>query len=612
MRLLETTTLELSEFVEGHIPEYAILSHTWGDEEVLFRDLEKGPSAKVGWTKIQSACRIAREQGHSWIWIDTCCIDKASSSELSESINSMFRWYEQSAICLAYLSDVEYSEPETDECETALAKSRWFTRGWTLQELLAPTVLEFYAQDWTLLGPRFSFGDIIEQETGIGKKYLWKEWGPRNASIAERMSWASHRTTTRTEDTAYCLLGIFDINMPLIYGEGIKAFQRLQEAIIRDNDDQSIFAWGAILDEDTDERLLIAAGSQTVLPLLARSPLDFMCAGDVVPISNPIPSARVRIEHSGITIMTPLLAKVSSRWGPGHTPTAFLAPILCRRRSDVFNTIALSLNRTSLATPDPRNPEEKSYYRVSYCLSTFQMTAWASERLFPAFIHFQPTDRIHSRVWAPNGCAVRTLPKGYSLGAPYLLKWSHHESGGEKVAAILPVTYRLAGSYGLASPIVIPLRGPPVPETDGKGELALVLQYQYMSTTAGDEDSVTFEVAPSWMVNRVVTIPPGWPIAAVAHAVRAESVAWPAEYVRRISGASKRPESSGESGLLPDLFDRSSLKTFTRFHVGVSNEIVHGPLHIVDVVDLKGENITLEKHHSGSYTPVKDAHYFPH
>ncbi|KAG7063824.1 HET domain-containing protein [Colletotrichum scovillei] len=371
MRLLETSTLELSEFVEGSVPKYAILSHTWGDGEVLFRDLEKDPSAKAGWTKIQSACRVARERGFSWIWIDTCCIDKASSSELSEAINSMFRWYQEAGICLAYLSDVVYSEPGDDECKTSLAGSRWFTRGWTLQELLAPLSLDFYSQDWTRLGSRTLFRSAIEKTTGIERNYLSGERRLDSASVAERMSWASQRITTRVEDTAYCLLGIFDINMPLIYGEGIKAFQRLQEAIIRDNDDQSIFAWGNPHEGNMTSLPHLIEGC----PLLASSPKDFTHSGDIIRVFDVMPSSRVRIENSGITITTPLLLGSHSKWVRGPS-TAFLAPLLCRRRSDTFNTIALALYNTIRFSPDRDDPDGMSYCRVSRQLFTFPTTAW--------------------------------------------------------------------------------------------------------------------------------------------------------------------------------------------------------------------------------------------
>ncbi|EXF75735.1 HET domain-containing protein [Colletotrichum fioriniae PJ7] len=598
MYLLETNTLKLHEFVEGQVPVYAILSHTWGKEEILFRDLEKGPSDKDGWIKIQSACRVASERGYNWIWIDTCCIDKASSSELSEAINSMFRWYKEADLCLAYLSDVVYSEPRNDECKMILTGSRWFTRGWTLQELLAPSSLDFYDRNWALVGPRTLFRSAIQKRTGIDSIYLSGERGLASASVAERMSWASQRTTTRIEDVAYCLLGIFDVNMPLIYGEGVKAFWRLQEAIIRDNDDQSIFAWG----DPHEGNVVRIPNSLDGCSLLASSPKDFTYSGDIIPVFHVLPSARVRIENSGITIMTPLLAETPSKWVKGPS-NAFLAPLLCRRRTNTFNTIALSLHSTKRPSPDLDHPDGMSYYRVSNERFTFPMTAWVSERLCSAFIYFKASRRfrnIDERGYAPNwGCAIRTLPKGCHLGVPYSSTWGHQH--GEMQSAVLPITGRLLGSYGLASPIVIPLRGPSPQENGWEGSLALVLQYQYMMTENSDRRFVSFERTPSWMINRVVVVPRRFTIVDVAQTVQAESEAWPAEYVRRISGASRRMKAASST----DLFDRSSLRTFTRFHVGVSIEPVHRNLQIVDVEDLMGVSVSLEVDHNGIYTPVK-------
>ncbi|KAI3548188.1 HET domain-containing protein [Colletotrichum filicis] len=529
MRLLGTKTLTLHEFVEGQVPVYAILSHTWGKGEVLFRDLENDPSDKAGWVKIQSACRVASERGYDWIWIDTCCIDKASSSELSEAINSMYKWYQEASLCLAFLSDVAYCEPGTSECGAALTRGRWFTRGWTLQELLAPVSLDFYAQDWKLLGPRALFRSFIEKKTGIESMYLSGEKGLASASVAERMSWASQRTTTRTEDVAYCLLGIFNINMPLIYGEGAKAFQRLQEAILRENDDQSIFAWG------TPHETNIATTSRGVdsRSLLAPSPKDFRHSGDIIPIFNVIPGARIRIEHSGIAIMTPLFIQTPSKWATGSCSQTLLAPLLCRHRTDVFNAIALFLSTSNRRTPDLDHLDEMTYHRLSYRLTTFPTTAWISGRLCSTFISFKslPTsvDVREERYLLPSGgCAIRTLPKGFDLGVPYSPTWVDRDEGMQ--FSVYPITHRLARSYGLSSPIVIPLRGSSLQEDDWEGSLALVLQYQYRSAGTGFGDYIVFHNVPSRMVNRVVVVPPGFTLASVAETVQDESEGWTADY----------------------------------------------------------------------------------
>ncbi|KAH8590635.1 heterokaryon incompatibility protein-domain-containing protein, partial [Bisporella sp. PMI_857] len=232
MRLLSTKTLQLTEFV-GEIPYYAILSHRWEDEEVLFEDIRTPPEygrKMKGYRKIEGCINQAKMDGWEWVWIDSCCIDKSSSAELSEAINSMFRWYRDAQVCYTYLSDVLW--------EAGFMKSKWWSRGWTLQELLAPETVIFYDYKWRDLGTKYSLKPIIEQITGIGDITNFE-----GASVAQKLSWASHRKTTRIEDMAYSLMGIFRINMPLLYGEGKKAFLRLQVEIINKMGDESIFAW---------------------------------------------------------------------------------------------------------------------------------------------------------------------------------------------------------------------------------------------------------------------------------------------------------------------------------------------------------------------------------
>lgn len=265
MRLLNTQTLQLSEFIGDSVPEYVALSHTWEtNEEISLQDLQKihenspGPSPhlltlKSGYQKIVSCCSQALHDGFDWAWIDTCCIDKTSSAELSEAINSMFKWYRDCRLCYTFLSDVSDGDVLSDE-NLEFRKSRWFTRGWTLQELLAPDDITFFSKSWNFLGLRSHLCGLISEITRIPSLYLKGapetssssiQINPANrlsqASVAQRMSWASHRSTTRSEDLAYCLLGIFDVNMPLLYGEGDKAFRRLQMEIIQQTNDQTIF-----------------------------------------------------------------------------------------------------------------------------------------------------------------------------------------------------------------------------------------------------------------------------------------------------------------------------------------------------------------------------------
>ncbi|EEU35642.1 uncharacterized protein NECHADRAFT_52327, partial [Fusarium vanettenii 77-13-4] len=298
MRLINTKTLQLEEFNEINRPRYAILSHTWGDQEVTFQDMQNDSGQhllKAGYQKILQTCKVTLESNLEYAWIDTCCIDKTSSAELSEAINSMFKWYEGATICYAYLPDVN----ETSDGRSTIPKSRWFTRGWTLQELIAPRRLVFYASTWELIDSRSNLSETIAYTTGIDKRLLQDNRDDlhrilRSSSIAQRMSWASRRQTTRTEDLAYCLLGIFDINMPLLYGEGSKAFARLQEEIIRHTDDQSIFAWGLGETQYPD--------SWSSTSVLAPSPMAFAGSEYIVPVDTCQDSAPFSITNRGIRI----------------------------------------------------------------------------------------------------------------------------------------------------------------------------------------------------------------------------------------------------------------------------------------------------------------------
>lgn len=258
MRLINTATLEQEQFFDSRVPRYAILSHTWGEQEVTCQQLREDlqpwcinrelirdyfrDSAKLeppaGWKKIIDCCRLAHGQGFQWVWIDTCCIDKTSSAELSEAINSMYEWYQKADVCYAFLDDFQKLDGRA-----ALSECHWFSRGWTLQELLAPSKVEFYDRNMAFFGDRMALADWIATITGIPAEYLRQERQIHEACIAQRMFWASRRKTTRLEDSAYCLLGIFDVNMPLLYGERGKAFMRLQQQILTSSGDETIFAW---------------------------------------------------------------------------------------------------------------------------------------------------------------------------------------------------------------------------------------------------------------------------------------------------------------------------------------------------------------------------------
>ncbi|SPO00792.1 uncharacterized protein DNG_03540 [Cephalotrichum gorgonifer] len=309
MRLLNSYTLDFHEFENGSCPPYAILSHTWGGEEVLHRDMtwlqeycrlyepddqssqekkkpqgkdtEAGPSAagsskpgertlpdeddeecpaygeveetstedqstarairaRQGYQKILKIAEHCRVSQIGYFWIDTCCIDKSNGFEVSEAVLSAYQWYKEATVCFMYLSDVPSTDPLADP-DSVFRRSWWFTRGWTLIELLAPTARVWFDQDWNFIFPDTR---LIYEITGIDTGYL-EGADPSIACVAKRMSWAAHRNTTRREDVAYCLLGLFDISMPILYGEGAeKAFMRLQRKILKTTVDTSIFAWG--------------------------------------------------------------------------------------------------------------------------------------------------------------------------------------------------------------------------------------------------------------------------------------------------------------------------------------------------------------------------------
>jgi len=318
MRLLHALRGEIISFIsDADIPPYAILSHSWGEEEITLQDWQGMSTAALGrrkgHPKIRYCCEQALREGLEWVWVDTCCIDKTSSAELSESINSMFRWYANSKVCYAYLSDVDFRHDRA-MFNSELCKSRWFTRGWTLQELIAPSVVMFYSKDWRLLGSRSSLSGLIHSTTLIEPKFL-NGANLQLASAAKKMSWAAHRQTSRTEDIAYCLLGIFDINMPLLYGEGEKAFRRLQEEIIATNpEDHSLFAWGNIVPRPSIE---IANPAQLsgiteipwvrrgkLLGLFARSPRNFAGSGRF--INTRCAAVYYRSNRGRITLPVPV------------------------------------------------------------------------------------------------------------------------------------------------------------------------------------------------------------------------------------------------------------------------------------------------------------------
>ncbi|RPD78512.1 hypothetical protein L226DRAFT_543822 [Lentinus tigrinus ALCF2SS1-7] len=283
MWLLSTARAELKYFVGPEdVPDgYAILSHVWQGDEQSFKDIqdlqqrcaEEGTNPRdYASEKIKRLCQLAELHGYAWAWADACCIDKSSSSELSEAINSMYRYYTLARVCYVYLHDVP-----SREHRRRFQTSKWHSRGWTLQELIAPATVFFLSAEWDLLGTKLDFSRTLTEITNIPQEVLTLAKDVRDISIAQRMSWAARRQTTRPEDEAYCLMGIFGINMPTLYGEGRAAFRRLQEEIMKKSVDTSLFAWGFnvhYVQPCTSTRCTLH--SRPNAHLFAMSPRDFL------------------------------------------------------------------------------------------------------------------------------------------------------------------------------------------------------------------------------------------------------------------------------------------------------------------------------------------------
>ncbi|KAI1746644.1 hypothetical protein F4782DRAFT_523893 [Xylaria castorea] len=312
MRLLNTATFELKNSPKGgiHQEPYAILSHRWlGDEEIKFQELENYTAELRSGTrplrlpqvdKIRGACDIARSKGLDWLWMDTCCIDKTDTREYAEAINSMFSWYRNARVCITYLSDVRVhgSNPAISSDYFKRVDgglSEWFSRGWTLQELLAPPELEFYDRNWNHMGTKRQLAGVLAEVTGIDAQFHTGHKHLSEACIAVKMSWMSRRQTTYPEDMAYSMIGIFNINMPVVYGEtGPRAYRRLQEILLASPFmDESLFAW-KMPDDDAGKKcdVLLKDWEPGQWGLLAGSPEWFKESGDFQVTSGRASQAR--------------------------------------------------------------------------------------------------------------------------------------------------------------------------------------------------------------------------------------------------------------------------------------------------------------------------------
>jgi len=226
------------EFCDDETTEYAILSHRWiaqevdCDEMVGLANIALGERDEIrqhdGYQKILQCCEQAQKDGYKWLWVDTCCIDKRSSAELSEAINSMYRWYENAKVCYAYLHDVPSSSFPTASDHRRYRDfdgwPEWFSRGWTLQELIAPSNVLFFNKDWQTIGDKRTLAPTLRKITGIPERILTDGLRGNLPCVSQIMSWAASRKTTQVEDRAYSLMGLLDVNMPMLYGEGKKHF----------------------------------------------------------------------------------------------------------------------------------------------------------------------------------------------------------------------------------------------------------------------------------------------------------------------------------------------------------------------------------------------------
>jgi hypothetical protein len=283
MRLLNVHTFEFVNFLGDDVPNYSIASHRWIQDEATIKDISKKRNTHTGgYKKVEGFCSYVQKanalyrETHpqlccDYLWIDTCCIDQKSSLEVDTAIRSMFQWYNKSVICYAYLADVEPESAGKDACEASFRESVWFSRGWTLQELLAPRTVVFLTKNWEVIGHKCTSKDhkdgeecpgagqrlngMISEITGIPEVVLCDYPASKKLSIEERMSWSAQRKTTRQEDSVYCLLGIFEIHMPVMYGEGEFAQIRLRNEI-----DKKMEAW------DKGQKASVQSSYNTVAP----------------------------------------------------------------------------------------------------------------------------------------------------------------------------------------------------------------------------------------------------------------------------------------------------------------------------------------------------------
>lgn len=353
--------------------QYAILSHRWEDDEFSFQEMLQPTDVskqKKGYKKIEQFCDRALRDGFEYAWVDTCCINKESSAELSEAINSMFRWYRDAGKCYAFMSDVAIDSQDD------FSKSVWFTRGWTLQELIAPQDMVFLASNWADIGPRQDLASEISKITKIDESIFLGAKSLESFCVSRRMSWAAGRETSRAEDRAYSLMGIFGINMPLLYGEGDNAFIRLQEEIMKDTGDETLFAW-----ENK------AVPGDTLCGLLAPSPDCFADSANIKPYPLSESDLPFVLTNRGIRMQSPLIPPYSS------TTTLILQ---CVAESALIGVII---------KPKPNSPNSDDFVRIGSPLV---------REIPPSFLHHATLDTTYI---AKSFVATLTDKTGREMGS---------------------------------------------------------------------------------------------------------------------------------------------------------------------------------------------------
>ncbi|KAI0737282.1 heterokaryon incompatibility protein-domain-containing protein [Daedaleopsis nitida] len=408
MWLLNTARAELHPFTSPKAvrPKYAILSHVWDVEEQSFADVRRINrrckllrlnSRNHVSAKIRKCCLLAERQGYRWLWIDTCCIDKSSSAELSEAIISMYKYYSLAAVCYAYLRDVPGSRPDLTP-PPGFFHSKWHQRGWTLQELLAPAVVLFVSATWVVLGSKADFAEELEAITAIPAAVLRLETPMSRYSIAQRMSWAAGRETKREEDIAYCLLGIFDINMPPLYGEGTRAFRRLQEEILKRHSDTTLFAWGQQARTPYDHWALCKNydGTRVITGIFATSPAAFRDCDNIE--YTPPPQDSVSVLHPPEYQIVENSKRIMSFSVTPHGVQAYV-PIF-ELRDCVFADLHWSVEGNPLyLVLEQYRPQTTRMSSITYCVSAVKH--WRSPtiteltRLLP---ELEVTDSQHELV----------------------------------------------------------------------------------------------------------------------------------------------------------------------------------------------------------------------